>query len=97
MLNKLLCALRTKLIRAIGGITPEELEEKRAAYERFAMEHLVGKNGEVVPDCSFYFPFEDDDILILRSRINISNAKIKGIKIAPWCQQVVTKGLRTYG
>lgn len=94
-LNNLLCALRTKIIKACGGYTSEEVEEKRSLYEKWSMEYLQGKNGEVVPDCSFYFPFEDDDIMVLRSRINISNAKIKGLKVAPWCRDVVTSGLRT--
>lgn len=94
MFNKLLCALRTKIINALGGSTADEVEENRAKYESWAMEYLQGKNGEVIPDCSFYFPFDDDDILVLRSRVNISNAKIKGLKVAPWCREIVTSGLR---
>lgn len=95
MLNKLLCALRTKMITTLGGHTPDEVEAQRVKYESWAVEHLQGKGNEVIPDCSFYFPFDGDDILVLRSRVNISGAKIKGLKIAPWCREIVTSGLRT--
>ena len=81
------------LIRKLGGIPKEEHEELRLIYEKWAMKHLTGKNGEVTPDCAHYFPFDGDDICILRSRVTITNSHITGIKIAPWCQQVVMSGL----
>ena len=94
MLNDLLCALRDKAIIRLGGVTKAQQEEVRAKYEQWAFEYLCGKENEVVPDGSHYFPFEDDKILVLRSRISISNAKIKSLKVAPWCRDVVCTGLR---
>ncbi len=83
------------VIKKLGGVTVDFHEDARANYENWAVEHLTGKNGEVTPDCAHYFPFEDDHIVVIRSRISISNAKIKGLKVAPWCRQVVATGLRT--
>ena len=82
------------IIKKLGGLTVEQHEEARSGYEKWAVENLTGKNGEVTPDCAHYFPFEDDDIVVIRSRISISNEKIKGLKIAPWCKYVATSGLR---
>ena len=76
------------LIHKLGGYTASEVERMRDKHEEWAIEHLTGKNGEVVPDCSHYFPFEGDDILILRSDISISNAKLTGLKVAPWTKHV---------
>jgi len=81
--------LRNWLIKKLGGVTRDEQEEKRASHERWAIEHLTGKNGEVTPDCAHYFPFPEDDICIIRSRMSVTNQKIKGLKIAPWCKGVV--------
>jgi len=82
------------LIKALGGITLDDHEKARARYESWAVENLTGKLGEITPDCAYYFPFEDADILVIRSRICISNAKIKSLKVAPWCKQVVCHRLR---
>lgn len=85
------------IIIKLGGITVEQQEETRILYERWAVKHLVGKNGEVTPNVSHYFPFDDDDIVIIRSRISVTNGKIKGLKIAPWCKDVCASGLIMFG
>lgn len=95
MLNDSLGAIQNWAIKRLGGITQDEHEAECLKHERWAMEYLTGKSGEVVPDCSFYFPYEGDDILVMRSKINISNARITGLKVAPWCREVVTSGLST--
>lgn len=80
------------LIKILGGVTKDEQEILRAHYEKWSMKHLKGKNGEVIPDCSFYALFDGDDILILRSRISVMNGLVKNVRIAPWCKDVIVSG-----
>ena len=87
--------MKAWIIKKLGGVTKEEQERLRKRYEVWAIEYLTGKNGEVTPDFAHYFPFDGDDICVIRSRISISNARITGLKIAPWCREVSTSGLRT--
>lgn len=77
------------IIKKLGGTTADE----QASYEKWAVENLTGKNGEVTPDCLLYIPFDGDDIVVIRSRITICNGIIKGLKVAPWCKDVVASGL----
>ena len=77
----------------LGGITKDQQEVIRVSYEKWAVDYLTGKNGEVTPNFAHYIPYPGDDIVIIRSRISITNARITAIKIAPWCNQVVTSGL----
>lgn len=87
--------IKNWVIKKLGGITNDQQEAIRAGYEAWAVEHLTGKNGEVTPDCAHYFPFDGDDIVVIRSRISITNARITGLKVAPWCKEVVTQWLST--
>ena len=81
--------IRGWLISKLGGVTIEQQEETRSNYESWAVENLTGKNGEIVTDCRFYFPYYEDSIVVIRSRIEICNGKIKDLKVAPWCRDVV--------
>ena len=89
--------MRNKLIKWLGGVTKKEHEDDRSKYEKWAVDNLTGKNGEVTPNCLIYSPFYGDDIVIIRSRINILACVIKGLKVAPWCKEVVLSGLQTVG
>ena len=73
------------------------MEKKRSCYENWAVEHLTGINGEVTPDCSFYMPFHGDDIIIIKSKVTVCAGIIKGLKIAPWCNGVLTDGISLNG
>ena len=86
--------IKSWIIKKLGGVTEESHEKARSDYEKWAIENLTGKNGEVTPDCAHYFSFEDENITVIKSGISISNAKIKSLNVAPWCRQVVTSGLR---
>ena len=86
--------IKSWIIKKLGGVTEESHERARSDYEKWAIENLTGKNGEVTPGCAHHFPREDEDITIIRSRIGISSGKIKRLKVAPWCRRVVTSGLR---
>ncbi len=81
------------IIKRLGGISASEHERIRAQYEAFAVKHLTGKNGEVTPDYYFYKPFYGDDILVIRSRIEIMSGVVKQVVVAPWCKEVVMSGL----
>lgn len=81
--------LRKWIINKLGGITKEQKEETRITYEKWAVKHLTGKNKEVTPDCLLYLPFDGDDIVIISSRTTITGGRVKGIKIAPWCKDVI--------
>ena len=85
--------IKSWIINKLGGITKEQQEVTRVIYEKWAIKYLTGKNGEVTPDCAHYFPFDGDDIVVVRSRISVTNARITGLKIAPWCKEVVAQGL----
>ena len=89
--------LKNWIIKKLDGITKDENEECRQQYEKWAVKYLTGKNGEVTPDVEYYHPFENDDICVIRSRIHIGNAKITGLKVAPWCKKVVATELRLKG
>lgn len=92
-LDAMLNACCIKAIKLLGGFSAEDMEHERKKHEEWAIEYLTGKNGETVPDCLFYIPFDGDDIIVLRSRIKISNARIAGLKVAPWCRNVESSGL----
>lgn len=85
------------IIKMLGGITKADHEAERLKHELWAIKYLTGKNGEVTPDVCYYHPFDGDDIVIVRSRISVTNGVVKGVKIAPWCSQVVLSGLVTFG
>lgn len=89
--------MRNKLIKWLGGITKKEHEAIRSMYEKWAVENLIGKHSEVTPDSFIYTPLYGDDIIIIRSRITILGGVIKGLKIAPWCKEVVSSGLAIVG
>ncbi len=78
------------IINKLGGVTKEQHESKRIQYEKWAVENLTGKKGEVTPDCFIYVPFDGDDIVVIRSKIEICNGTIKALNIAPWCKDVIT-------
>ena len=80
--------LKNWIINKLGGITREQQESKRLQHEKWAVKYLTGKNGEVTPDCYIYNPFDGDDIVVIRSKIEILNGLVKGVKIAPWCNDV---------
>ena len=83
------------VIKMLGGITKEDHETERLKHERWAIENLTGKNGEVTPDCMVYLPFDGDDIVITRSQIRVANARVARIKIAPWCRHVMIEAITT--
>ncbi len=83
--------IKNWIIKKLGGFT----EEERDSYEKWAVKYLTGINGEVTPNYSYYIPFENDDICVIKSRITVSNGIIKGIKVAPWCKEVVITSLIT--
>ena len=85
--------MRNWLIKILGGKTEYEFIQLRQSCEKFAVEYLQGKKGEVLPDCSIYSPFDGDDILVLKSRTRILNGRIKGLVVAPWCIHIVTGNL----
>jgi hypothetical protein len=89
--------MKDKLIKWLGGVTKQQQEDTRALYERWAVDNLTGKNGEVTPDYLIYSPFYGDDIVIIRSRITILGCVIKGLKVAPWCKEVSASGLIVEG
>ena len=89
--------IRDFIINKLGGMTKKRQEEIRSQYESWAIEHLTGKKGEVTPNVTFYRPFDDDEIIVIRSRIKIMNGMIKSLKVAPWCREVKTENLRTIG
>ncbi|QCQ57877.1 hypothetical protein Barba22A_gp026 [Rheinheimera phage vB_RspM_Barba22A] len=86
--------IKNWLIKKLGGITLAEQESVRVEYEAWAVRNLTGKNGEVTPDCLLYLPYYNDDIVVIRSNINICNGEIKGLSVAPWCRNVFTRDLR---
>lgn len=76
--------LKNWIIKLFGGITKDDFEILRKSYEDWVINHMVGKNGEVVPDCCFYSPYRGDDILVIRSDMRIMSGAVTGIKVAPW-------------
>jgi hypothetical protein len=82
------------VINKLGGITLSEQEERRLIYEKWAVKHLTGKNGRVTPDCYIYIPYGNEEVTIIRSKIDISRGAVKNIIVAPWCNNVVLSGLQ---
>jgi hypothetical protein len=82
-----------QIIKAFGGVTPDEVECTRQLYEAWAIQYLTGKNGEVTPNVSHYKPFDNDNIIVIRSQITIHSGMITGLEIAPWCRQVYVTGI----
>ena len=89
--------IKNWFIKKLGGITKCEQEDTRVNYEKWAVDHLVGKNGEVIPDCWIYNPFDGDDILVLRSKVKILDGRVTAVNIAPWCKYVSATGLIIVG
>lgn len=85
--------IKAWVINRLGGVTKDQQETTRSMYEKWAVKHLTGKMGEIAPDCLLYLPFYGDDIIVLRSNIEVSNGVVKGVKIAPWCKNVSIKGV----
>lgn len=85
--------IKNWIIEKLGRITSEEFEKNRSDYEKWAIENLAGKNGEITPDCYFYKPFDGDNIIVIRSNISIMNGRISGLKVAPWCKNVICQNL----
>jgi len=81
------------IIRKLGGKTKAEDAAFRKKCADFSMRYLNGKRGEIIPDCSIYIPFDGDDLCILRGDITVASGRIKEIKVAPWCGNVVLSGL----
>ena len=85
------------VIRKLGGVTirdhQDAIEAQRKNHEEWAVKNLSGKNGEVTPDFSIYIPHYGDDIVIVRSKIEIASGSIKGLNVAPWCKSVIASGL----
>lgn len=87
--------IKNWIINILGGVTKDSQEKTRLSYEEWAVQNLTGKNGEITPDHLDYAPLYDDDICIIRSRIIISNGKIKSLKVAPWCRDVIASSLHS--
>jgi hypothetical protein len=81
------------IIGMLGGITSEHQEKVRESYEAWAVKYLTGKNGDTTPNCSFYLPIYGDNITIIRSGVTINGGSVKGLKVAPWCKNVVVSGV----
>lgn len=85
--------IKKYIINTLGGIESHEVEKERKKYEVWAIKYLTGKNKEITPDCFVYIPFDMDDICIIRSDTRVCDGLVKGIKIAPWCKNVVVEGV----
>jgi hypothetical protein len=87
-------SIKKWIINKLGGITVEQQEAIRVQYKDWAVKNLTGKQGEITPDCRFYLPFGDENLLIIRDRVTVSGGSISTIQCAPWCKGVVIEGVR---
>lgn len=89
--------MKNWIINFLGGHTEAQMNEFKDKCASFAQENLCGKNGEISPDVSFYFPYDHDNIIILRSSMIVMDGLIDSLVFAPWCRNVKAKLLKIKG
>ena len=82
--------LKSKLVKLLGGYTPEEVSDKLKGCEDWANTHLTAKDSaiKIIPDCLCYNPYDDEKLMLTRSNTRVWHGRIQSIIVAPWCKDI---------
>ena len=86
------------LINKLGGLTKEQVSALKKGCGDFAIKNLQGKKGEhIIEGASLYMPFKNNNHLVLGRNIKVMDCEVKSILVAPWCENIIIRGVRVTG